>query len=135
MSIEYNFNFKKDPCFFEPVLSNGAGITSPSETILCFDNIPFDESVRTSTVATLQQLISLYSFTDIAVDSGAPYNMKVSFLPFFFIKNKVNLTSGVDAIAVANYTGDWAFQSDLVQLFNQLNDGHTLYYSPAGYQK
>ena len=43
--------------------------------------------------------------------------------------------AGLQAIETKTYTSDYHFHLDLVVLFNQLNDGHTLYYSPSGYRR
>lgn len=52
---------------------------------------------------------------------------------FLFVQ--VDLSAGLDVIQSKTYTSDWAFQLDMASLFNQLNDAHTLYYTPSGYQK
>jgi hypothetical protein len=59
------------------VFTNGNGAASPSDVQACFNAIPFDSTVRQNTLTSMRQLIALYSFTDIAKNSGAPYNVQV----------------------------------------------------------
>jgi hypothetical protein len=67
-------------------------------------------------------MFNLYSFTDIAKDSGSPWNMQV------------DIFGELDAISTATYTSDYTFVAALQTMFNKLNDAHTQYYAPAPYQ-
>lgn len=69
----------------------------------CFDNIPFSKDRATATVGVLKQLTQLYSFTDIAKDSGAPYNMKID-LDGTLDQVSSKITNG-------GYKGDYAFEA------------------------
>ena len=53
----------------------------PSQLRACYALIPFYETTRTNTLAVLRQVIGLYSFTDIAKNSGVPYNVQVPSSP------------------------------------------------------
>jgi hypothetical protein len=78
------------------------------------------------TLNAISSLIDLYSFTDISKDSGAPYHLNVDLRgTLASIKNKVNNKA---------YSNDYEFQVDLMNMFNPLNDAHTLYRGPSGYQ-
>ena len=74
--LETNLKEQSDVCSFSLYNAYYAACT-PSEAQACFDSIPFNETFRTQTISTLRQLISLYSFTDIAQNSGEPYNVQV----------------------------------------------------------
>ena len=74
----------------------------------------------------MDSLVDLYSFTDISVDSGAPYNIKVDL--------RSNLAQFRQKLNSGGYTGDYEFQSDLMNTFNLLFDAHTLYRAPLGYR-
>lgn len=92
----------------------------------CFNQVPFQQSQAKSTLAGLKSLVELYSFTDSAIDSGAPYNLKVDLRA---------LISAMEAKVDANsYSNDYAFQKDVMDAFNPLNDAHTLYVAPNGYR-
>jgi ElaB/YqjD/DUF883 family membrane-anchored ribosome-binding protein len=73
----------------------------------------------------LDSLVALYSFTDIAKNSGPPYFVQVD-LPTSLAAIKANVLGG-------GYSSDYIFQSDIMRLFNGLNDAHTNYRAPEGY--
>jgi hypothetical protein len=78
------------------------------------------------TLQSLEHLITLYSFTDIAKNLRGPYNQQIDLpAPLAHLKLKVMM---------GNYSSDYAFQSDLMRLFNSLNDAHTIYTAPQGYE-
>lgn len=111
-----------DPCSLTANWGN-LWVGTPMALSSCFDNIPFDLPRANSTVTLLRQLTQLYAFTDVAMNSGPPWNMQV------------NLSAGLDAIEAnfSNYVNDYAFHSDVMRLFDSLNDGHTLYEAPVPY--
>lgn len=79
-----------------------------------------------ATLDGMDSLADLYSFTDMARDSGAPYNIKVDL--------RGNLAQFRQKLNSGGYTSDYAFQTDLMNMMNPLFDAHTLYRAPSGYQ-
>lgn len=73
----------------------------------------------------MSKLVDLYSFTDIAVNSGAPYNIQVD-LQALLAQISKKVISGA-------YSSDYDFQVDLMNMMNPLFDAHTLYRAPNGY--
>lgn len=92
----------------------------------CFTQVPFQQSQAVSTLDALDSLTDLYSFTDLAVNSGAPYNIKVDL--------RGGLASIRSKVSSGAYSNDYAFQTDIMNLMNPLFDAHTLYRAPGGYQ-
>ena len=74
----------------------------------------------------MRSLIDLYSFTDMAANSGPPYNLQVN-LRTLLSQIQSKLSNG-------GYSNDYAFQADLMYMMNPLFDAHTLYRGPSGYQ-
>lgn len=98
----------------------------PDRLLDCFNQVPFQQSEAKATVAALKSLSELYSFTDIASNSGAPYELTTDLRKLVAaMETKVNANS---------YTNDYAFQKDVMDAFNPLNDAHTLYVGPGGYR-
>ena len=79
-----------------------------------------------ATLDGMDALADLYSFTDMARDSGAPYNIQVDL--------RGNLASFRQKLNNGGYGNDYAFQTDLMNMMNPLFDAHTLYRGPSGYQ-
>ena len=92
----------------------------------CFLSIPLQKEQGEATLNAMDSLVDLYSFTDLARDSGAPYNIKVDL--------RSNLAQFRQKLNNGGYTNDYEFQSDLMNTMNLLLDAHTLYRGPAGYR-
>jgi hypothetical protein len=111
-----------DQCTLEPNSSNGRfWIGAVSDLRACASSIPASSTRKTDTISVLRQMVDLYSFTDIAKNSGEPWNINV------------DLEAGLNTIAAKSYTQDHLFHKDLTTLFNGLNDAHTWYSYPAPY--
>lgn len=96
-----------DPCTFP----SGYSTTDVVATLwACFNAIPLDPAIRSTTIAELRTLIDLYSFRDISKASGPPFNIAV------------DLSAGLDAIAAKTYTSDYAFHQDVWELFQVRGD-------------
>jgi hypothetical protein len=109
-------------CTFTPNSSNGkAWLGSVSTLQSCASSIPASANRKSATLQVLRQMVDLYSFTDIAMNSGAPWNMNV------------DLVAGLNTIEAKSYSLDHQFHKDLTTLFNSLNDAHTWYSYPAPY--
>lgn len=92
----------------------------------CFNQVPFQQAQAKGTVAALKSLTELYSFSDISSNSGAPYELK---------NDLRKLVSAMETkVNAGSYTSDYAFQKDVMDAFNPLNDAHTLYVGPGGYR-
>mgnify|MGYP001028185862 CR=1 FL=1 len=87
----------------------------------CFAAVPFSATFRDQTLDVLNQLFTMYSFTDIVADSGAPWNLQV------------NVWSELNRINSTVYPNDYAMVVDIQTLFNKLYDAHTLYAAPPPY--
>ena len=62
----------------------------------------------------------------MSANSGAPYNLQTDLRKLVAdMETKVNSNG---------YTNDYAFQKDVMDAFNPLNDAHTLYVGPSGYR-
>lgn len=114
----------QDPCALPPNFSS-FWIGSPDAYVKCLKSLPFVQNLALGTLESLEHLITLYSFTDIAKNSGGPYDLHVD-LP-------VSLGAIKSKVLALGYTSDYAFHMDLMNLFNSLNDAHTVYMAPAGY--
>jgi hypothetical protein len=111
-----------DQCTLEPNSSNGRfWIGAVSDLRTCASSIPASSTRKADTISVLRQMVDLYSFTDIAKNSGEPWNINV------------DLEAGLNTIAAKSYTQDHLFHKDLTTLFNGLNDAHTWYSYPAPY--
>lgn len=71
-----------DACTLKP--NNGTNwFGAPSKAKACFDLISLDSSTRTDTLAIMQSVFSLYSFSDLVRGSVPPYNLNVRLLSKF----------------------------------------------------
>ena len=67
----------------------------------CFAAVPFSATFRDQTLDVLNQLFTMYSFTDIVADSGAPWNLQV------------NVWSELNRINSTVYPNDYAMVVDI----------------------
>jgi len=89
----------------------------------CFNAVPFNSTTRTRTLQQVTNLFGLYSFTEIARNSGAPYNVAI------------DLTTRLNQIANKTYTNDLQFHLDISALYNLYSDAHLLYTVPSPYSR
>lgn len=69
-----------DSCTLEgnyPPDENDIWIGRPSDILSCFDEIPYDESVKNEILSLTDVIWSLYSFSDTSEASIPPYNISV----------------------------------------------------------
>lgn len=91
----------------------------------CFKAIPAMPEDAHEIVDSLQGLVKLYSFGDLARNSGPPFHLRVDLKQGLLdIKEKIS-----------TFTTDYEFQKALINLFNRLYDAHTLYRMPKSYSK
>jgi len=102
------------------------GFQSVSIAEACFQSVPFNKASALGTIAVMNQLVELYSFSDMASNSGEPWNMEND-----VAAGMTQITANVNSAGY--YTSDWQFQQDVAYLFAALNDAHTFYEMPAGY--
>ena len=115
-----------DPCAFATPLradTSPVGFASVEAVAACFAGVPLRPRVRNSTLAVLEMLVALYSFTDLAAGVVPPFNVSV------------DLAAELARVADAGYASDYAFHSDLQLVFARLLDGHTVYTPPTPYQQ
>jgi hypothetical protein len=107
-------------------LSGAGGTALTRRTVQdCFDAVPFSSTRRDNVVGALQQMTSLYSFTDIATCSSCSgvYNLGV------------NLPSVLSTVSSTSYSSDYEMQKVLLQNFCKLYDAHTYYYFTSAYSQ
>lgn len=88
--------------------------------------MPFQKAQAQTTVEAMRSLVELYSFVDLSANSGPPYNLKVDL--------RALLDDVQTKVITDQYSNDYAFQTDLMNMLNPLFDAHTLYRAPAGYR-
>lgn len=86
---------------------------SYEEVYKCLEQVPFSESLRTSTLDNLRKTFSLYAFRDIVKNS--PISGSLTHI-------QVDLNKEFDRIASAKYDSDWDFQDDIANVVMQLRD-------------
>ena len=92
-----------DPCNLPPnVGANWFG--PPSRVKSCFDNIPFNSTIRESTMAIMERVFALYSFSDIATAGLEPYYLQVRLGPLFFVFSSV---IGLMLTITSSFQVDW----------------------------
>jgi hypothetical protein len=116
--------YANDPCTL-PANVGRAWIGSPSALKNCFTSVPLQMSQAKQTVAAMTSLADLYSFTDMAANSGPPYSINVDL--------RLTINAIQSKLMAGGYSGDYAFQVDLMNMMNPLFDAHTLYRAPSGY--
>jgi len=115
---------KGDACYYNVTYSSvvsTVSVASYSAVQHCFAAVPFSPTFRDETVAVLNQLFNLYSFTDIVANSGAPWNLQV------------NVWDELNRINSTVYSSDYAMVADIQTFFNKLYDAHTQYTAPPPY--
>ncbi len=111
------------PCNFSPLAEVNWTVAYADKVLECFQSVPFNIQWKRDTLAQLRLLVDMYSFADLSVDSGAPYNIKV------------DLRKGLDAIEARTQASDWQFHLEISDLFYSLGDAHTLYDPPVPYSR
>ena len=102
---------KSDACTFNT--TNGS--ISPTQIMACFNLIPFNSTLRDLTLAEMNKVVDLYSYTDIVKSgSGPPYNINV------------DLRAELAALAGQTFSNDFLFHLKLNQIFARLGDAHTI---------
>lgn len=66
-----------DPCNLQPSGNNTVWYGAPSTAMACFNNIPFNETTRQTTLQIMEKVFSFYSFSDIAQANLPPYHLSV----------------------------------------------------------
>lgn len=107
-----------DPCS----LASGNYSTFPN-AMACLSSFPLNETIKQATIQTLKKALDFYVFKDLAV-SFKDTNHELS--P---ITSNIDLIAELDVIAQKQHSNDKAFHDDVFDLFLELNDAHTRYYS------
>jgi hypothetical protein len=110
-----------DPCTFPANTQNGLWVGLPSQITACLNAIPFNVNIRDQTIPVLQNVVTLYSYTDIATNAPPPYHIQV------------DLFAQLNRISTTTYARDFDFHLDVANVFMALQDGHTVYFTPGGY--
>ena len=127
-----NLNGSKAPstssataCTFQTIFILGDDnftVVSPARLQACYATMPLDNIVRTNAVNVLRSLTAMYQFSDLAVNSGAPYYIQV------------DLNAELGRMAAVPYASDYGFHSDVQRTWHRLFDAHTQYYPPDEYR-
>ena len=127
-----NLNGSKAPstssataCTFQTIFILGDDnftVVSPARLQACYATMPLDNIVRTNAVNVLRSLTAMYQFSDLAVNSGAPYYIQV------------DLNAELGRMAAVPYASDYGFHSDVQRTWHRLFDAHTQYYPPNEYR-
>lgn len=95
---------------------------SVGDVFSCARQTPLDSSVREQTLDILKRMVGeLYSFTDIALDSGSPFD----------IQNDAQ--ARLEGLRTKTYENDFDFHKDIANIFVDYYDAHTIYNLPQGY--
>lgn len=91
----------------------------PVDVANCYNAIPFDRSVASSTFQTVYKLYNeMYVFRDSALTPD---------LPLPFTSPPVDIVKELQTIGTTNYKSDYAFHRDLALAIASLNDAHASY--------
>lgn len=111
-----------------PVPCGGALPHATNYTVLyeCLRHLPFSESMRQSTLNTLESFIaSSYVFNEISKSYVDPKQ--------HFSSLSIDLVAQLEQMRTKTYAYDYDFHADVTKLFNSLEDAHTRYHAPAPY--
>eukprot|EP01027_Heterolobosea_sp_BB2_P007085 GEZU01010589.1.p1 GENE.GEZU01010589.1~~GEZU01010589.1.p1 ORF type:complete len:255 (-),score=30.80 GEZU01010589.1:443-1207(-) len=99
-------------------------IVSVDSVRQCFNSIPLDPQVQSRTCQVLSNMVQLYSFTDIAMDSGPPFNQSV------------NLQAKVGELLAEQFSSDFEFHSAVSTMLSaELHDQNMMYMAPEPYTR
>ncbi|KAF9918671.1 hypothetical protein FBU30_011328 [Linnemannia zychae] len=113
----YHANSKLDACG-RLGKKNGVNI-SYKDVADCYDAIPFDKSVGTTTINTLYGLFrDYYVFTDSALTRHVSKP---------FASEPVDILKQIQTVGQRKYTSDHQFQNDVRHVIDKLRDGHASY--------
>lgn len=93
-------------------------------------SFPFNETVRSTTLSSIVQLLDSYTFVDLALDST---NGVLPPLVNQTIPMQVDIIGSVNSLAQIPYENDVAFHEAVAARFYPLNDAHTRYVKPPPY--
>ncbi|KAI0922547.1 hypothetical protein AcV5_009489 [Taiwanofungus camphoratus] len=88
----------------------------------CLSSFPFNETLRQNVLTVVSRVFDFYTFEDYYLDSPPPFQ-----------ESTVNIRQELARINSTSYDSDYAFNRDLFDFVNSLNDGHTAWY-PSCYQ-
>lgn len=105
--------FAQDPC---TKFTNRTFIP-PADALACIQYFPFNETLRQNVLTVVDRVFNFYTFEDYYLDSPPPFQ-----------ESTVNIRAEIARINSTEYASDYAFNRDLYNFVNGLNDGHTLWY-------
>jgi hypothetical protein len=70
------------PCEFPAFSSQNFSIGSIAEVLACFRSIPLSPGIKEKTILQLRRVVDFYVQSALSLDSGPPYNVKVTFISF-----------------------------------------------------
>ncbi|KAI9293519.1 hypothetical protein K502DRAFT_366640 [Neoconidiobolus thromboides FSU 785] len=111
-------DIREDPC----ATISKKPIFTYEETLACLNNIDLDSKKAEEHIDLLKKEAEFYAFLDIAKDS-----------PEKKISSNVNIIKGLDEIRQKKHQKEVPFHRDIINLFNSLHDGHTVYAAACVY--
>ncbi|CCM00765.1 uncharacterized protein FIBRA_02806 [Fibroporia radiculosa] len=102
-----------DPC----AKIAGLEFAPPADALACLTSFPFNETLRQNVLDVVSKVFDFYTFEDYYLEPVPVFEQ-----PAVYIRSelaRINSTS---------YDSDYAFNKDLFDMVNSLNDGHTGWY-------
>ncbi|KAH9947801.1 hypothetical protein B0H21DRAFT_876506 [Amylocystis lapponica] len=99
-----------DPC----AAIAGQTYVAPADAMACLTSFPFNETLRQNVLTVVSRVFDFYTFEDYYLHSPPPFQAST-----------VNIRAELSRINSTAYDSDYAFNRDLYNVVNNLNDGHT----------
>jgi hypothetical protein len=96
-----------------------------SAVSLCLSALPFNDYIRATTIDSLTKSLALFTFLELAANPPRDNGLDTPSVILEAELARISLS--------AQYSNDFEFQNDLVRVYGQLNDAHSLYFRPKNY--
>ncbi|KAH9834923.1 uncharacterized protein C8Q71DRAFT_132075 [Rhodofomes roseus] len=104
----------EDPC----AKIAGQSYVAPADARACLSYFPFNETLRQNVLDVVSKVFDFYTFEDYYLAPIAEFGQPA-----------VNIRDELARINSTGYASDYAFNKDLFDVVNGLNDGHTGWYT------
>ncbi|KAI9294856.1 hypothetical protein K502DRAFT_365457 [Neoconidiobolus thromboides FSU 785] len=111
-----------DPCI---KINDVTKVYSYEEILDCYDSFPFNSKIRDEVLDSMWKFMPFYVFADVSRKRSVDASVE---------GRTLDIESALATLRIKNYTTDRGFQTDVMDLFTELKDGHTTY-SPTCYSK
>ncbi|KZT08170.1 uncharacterized protein LAESUDRAFT_78851 [Laetiporus sulphureus 93-53] len=102
-----------DPC----AVIAGQTFVVPADAMACLTSFPFNETLRQNVLDVVSKVFDFYTFEDYYLAPVPEFGQPA-----------VNIRAELARINGTTYDSDYAFNKDLYDMVNSLNDGHTGWY-------